>query len=345
MRVALVSPYSFERPGGVQTQVAELTERLRAAGHVAWVVAPGRTGPPQSRLVGRATSVPVNRSTALVSLDPKTVALTRRAIADADVVHLHEPFVPLTGPAAFLRRHPPILATFHADPSAFIRTAYRAASPMLGRVMQKLEAVTAVSRAAASAVRPFAGEVTIIPNGIDIGAHQIAVERDPHRIVFVGRDERRKGLDVLLAAWPAVHGSVPGAELTVIGAERAVRVPGVRFLGTVVGAEKRRHLAGAAVYCGPNLGGESFGLTLVEAMAAGCAPVISDLAPFRDVADGAARYVHADDPAALADALVRALTDEVATAAAGKRARRAARRYDWDNVLPLYVAMYQQVIG
>ena len=342
MKIAVVCPYSIEEPGGVQQQAAGLVEGLRLAGHRAWLVAPGRAGPPGAVLVGRPIKVRGNGSVAPIALHPATVPQTHRAVRDADLVHVHEPLLAPTSPAAFLGDRPPAVGTFHADPSPAVRKLYRAAAPALRRILSKLRAVTAVSETAASAIEGLVEEVISIPNGIDTRAFASSMARRPARVVFLGRDEPRKGLDVLLAAWRMVRSEVGEAELVVLGANRPNTHPGVRFLGPTRDSEKRRQLAEAAVYCGPNLGGESFGISLVEAMAAGCAPVTSDLPPFRQVAGDIARYAVAADPGSLANQLIAALGDTAGTERRGRAAVRAAARYDWQHVLPDYLDLYER---
>ncbi len=343
MKIAVVCPYSIEIPGGVQAQAIGLVEGIRAAGHEAWLVAPGVTGPPGAKLLGRSVGVKVNGSVAPIALSPATIGRVRRAVSDADVVHVHEPLVPLASPAAFLGHRPPTVGTFHADPSGAIRKLYRLAGPGLRRILARLQAVTAVSPSAASAVEQLVDGCIVIPNAVDTQSFSIDLARHPHRVVFVGRDEPRKGLDVLLAAWPLVRAEVPDAELVVLGADRAGSAESIRYLGLSVGEAKRRHLAEAAIYCGPNLGSESFGIGLVEAMAAGCAPVVSDLPAFRSVAGDTARYVPPANPQRLADALVASFRDPGGTRTRGRRAVAAAAIYDWRHILPKYLDLYARI--
>lgn len=343
MKIAVVCPYSIDEPGGVQQQAVGLVDGIRAAGHQAWLVAPGTTGAPDARLTGRPVRVRANGSVAPIALHPGTIARTRRAVRDADVVHVHEPLMVLTSPASFLGDGPPAVGTFHADPSDLMRRLYRLSAPVLRRVFSGLGVVTAVSRVAKSAVASLFDEVIVIPNAIDTGAFSPAAVRHPARVVFLGRDEPRKGLDVLLAAWPLVSAAVPDAELIVLGADRGAEHSGVRFFGPVGGREKRRQLAEAAVFCAPNLGGESFGISLVEAMAAGCAPVVSDLPAFRNVSGDVARYAAVANPTNLAAQLIEALRDRSGTQQRGRAARAAAAAYDWHHVLPQYLALYERV--
>ncbi len=343
MKIAVVCPYSIEIPGGVQAQAIGLVDGIRAAGHEAWLVAPGVTGPPGAKLLGRSVGVKVNGSVAPIALHPATIGRVRRAVSDADVVHVHEPLAPLASPAAFLGNRPPAVGTFHADPSGAIRKLYRLAGPGLKRILAGLQAVTAVSPSAASAVERLVDECVVIPNAVDTESFSSDMARQPHRVVFVGRDEPRKGLDVLLAAWPIVRVGVPDAELVVLGADRAGSAESIRYLGLSVGEEKRRHLAQAAIYCGPNLGSESFGIGLVEAMAAGCAPVVSDLAAFRSVAGATARYVPPSNPQRLADELVASLRDTGGTRTRGRQAVEKAAIYDWRHILPKYIDLYARL--
>jgi len=343
MRIAIVCPYSIDEPGGVQQQAIGLVEGIRAIGHEAWLVAPGTMGPPETKLIGRSIRVRANGSIAPIALHPAAVGKTRRAVRGADVIHIHEPLMSPISPAAYLGTDVPAVGTFHADPPARVRAFYRLAGPALRRVLSRLQAITAVSEAAASAVSHLVGDISLIPNAVDVGAFALQVERHPNRVVFLGRDEPRKGLDVLLAAWPMVRAAVQDAELVVLGADRGGQNNGIRYLGTIVGLEKRRQLAQAGIFCAPNLGGESFGIALVEAMAAGCAPVVSDLEPFRQVAASVARYVATGDPQSLAAQLIEALRDRRGSERQGEAAKQAAAAYDWRYVLPCYVELYERI--
>jgi phosphatidylinositol alpha-mannosyltransferase len=226
-----------------------------------------------------------------------------------------------------------------------VRKLYRVAAPFLRSILSQLRVVTAVSETAASAIHPLTRQVVLVPNAVDTGYFSLEVERRPQRVVFLGRDEPRKGLDVLLAAWPTVREAVKDAELVVLGVDRGAPDRGIRYLGSTSGIEKRTQLAGAMVFCAPNLRGESFGITLVEAMAAGCAPVVSDLSAFRQVAGEVARYAPVADPDRLAFQLIAALRDRTETEMRGRAAQAAAARFDWQHVLPMYLDLYRQAAG
>ncbi|HSG80066.1 MAG TPA: glycosyltransferase family 4 protein [Acidimicrobiia bacterium] len=341
MRVAVVSPYAFEAPGGVQDQVTRLVRWLLEEGHEAWAVGPGRAGPAGTRHVGGVVSVPTNRSRAPISVDPRVVGRIREAVEGADLVHVHEPLMPLVGVAAVLRSPVPTVGTFHADVGGIARQAYRIGRPLLRRMVRSMALTTAVSPVAAEAVAGFASP-RIVANGLDVDAYLSDADRDGHRVVFLGRDEPRKGLDVLLAAWPAVRAAVPGAELRVLGAERDAPLEGVAWVGRVSEADKRAELASAGVFCAPNLGGESFGIVLVEAMASGCRPVASDLPAFADVVGDAGLLVPAGDRGALASGLIAAIGDTGPEHRAAALER--ARAFDRPAVLGAYLDAYREAL-
>jgi len=338
VRVAVVSPYDLAAFGGVQDQVISLVCWLRARGHEAFAVAPGSGGPEGTIGVGAVTGVRANRSTAPITLDPRAVRRVAQAVADCDVVHVHEPLMPMASLAVLLADTPPRVGTFHADPGALGRGVYRGARPVLRRLVGRLRVSTAVSPVAQHAVAGFT-DARIVPNALDIGAYRPDTAKVPGRVVFVGRDEPRKGLDDLLQAWPLVRSRHPDAELHVVGAERPAGPDRVVFLGRIAEEEKRRELAEAEVLCAPNLGGESFGIILVEGMASGCALVASDLEAFRAVAGDVARLVPGGDVAGLGKAISAALTEP---AEGGAAALAAAPGFGHDAVFPRYLEAYRQ---
>jgi len=344
VKVALVCPYDLAVPGGVQGQVISLVQWLREAGHEAWAVAPGGGGPAGTRYLGPVVTVPTNRSRAPITLHPGAVRRLREAVAGAEVVHVHEPLVPLASTAALLGEGAPRVGTFHADPGAMVRRLYRGAAPLWRRLVRRLAVATAVSPVAAEGVGAFA-RVRVIPNGLDVSRYRVAAERVRRRVLFLGRDDLRKGLDILLQAWPVVAAAVPGAELRVLGASRPSGPEGVVFLGRVDEAAKLRELGEAAILCAPNLGGESFGLVVAEGLAAGCAVVASDLPAFRQVAGEAARLVPPGDADALGGALTQVLADEGEAARLAGMGRRAAVRFDRATVLEAYLAAYREARG
>jgi phosphatidylinositol alpha-mannosyltransferase len=344
MKVAVVCPYAFEAHGGVQDQVARIVRWLRDGGHEAWAVAPGSGGPDGTRHVGRFRNLPANRSKAPISLDLRMRGKVAAAVEDADVVHVHEPFMPMVSLGAVLAETPPKVGTFHADPGRIARGFYRGGAFVLGRLARRLDAITAVSDVAAGAISPFARPL-IVPNGIDLESYDVAgVERVPGRVLFVGRDDPRKGLDVLLEAWPIVREAYPAAALHVVGTERPDG-EGITFLGRVSEEHKAEELASASVMVTPNLGGESFGIVVLEGLASGCAVVASDLDAFRAVAGDAAAYVPVGDPGALADAIEGLLGSPDRVEALGRAGRGRSRRFGRDEVLRGYLEAYEAALA
>jgi phosphatidylinositol alpha-mannosyltransferase len=341
MRVALVCPYSLSRPGGVQTQVVGLAGAFQHRGHEVSVLAPLDDGmsplPPAIELVvtGRSVPLPANGSVAPVTVSPLAVRRGVRALRSTrpDVVHVHEPFAPGV-PLGLLVAGglPPEVATFHRSGSSLF---YRGLGPVVRRLGRRLAARCAVSVAArTTAASAVDGDIEVLFNGVDCDRYARADPWPSHRpvVLFLGRHEARKGLGVLLEAFDRLRGSggaddgggAGRAELWVAGdgpatAELRRRWPpdeDIRWLGTLTEDEKVRRLAAAEVLCAPSLGQESFGLVLLEAMAAGTVVVASDIPGYRDAAGGRAVLVPPGRADALADALAAVLE--------GRRAMTAA---------------------
>lgn len=352
MRVVLVSPYDLTVPGGVQGHVHRLAEALRDGGDEVLVVGAGvgSNRPPRSAGLGRTVRVAYNGSVAPIALGPQVAGRTRTAIRRLrpDVVHVHEPLVPAVGVAAASCPDAPVVATFHAWSDR--ARLYRAGRPLARRLVQPLAERIAVSSAAAAfhaeALGVDATAFTVIPNGVDVARfraardHPVAADdgrAEPSRadavssvcptVLFVGRLEQRKGLDVLLAAarrrWSdgqplrlLIVGDGPG--LTAARAAIPVAHRGdVEFLGRVDDAALVAAHARADLFVSPARGGESFGIVLLEAMAAGTPVIASDIPGYRTVVTDTvdARLVPAGDPDALA-----AMIDTL-HADAGQRAR------------------------
>ena len=344
MKIAVVSPYSLEHPGGVQVQAGLLVKWLRAEGQDAWLVAPGSQGGPDGTVyLGDTVGFRVNRSVARVRLTRGTTAAVGKAVAGADVVHIHEPFVPAVALGALAVPGLAKVGTFHADPGRGVRFLYSVLRRRWSSLAANLSVATAVSPVAAEAVSSIVGSVRIIPNAIDTAELDVAATRYPYRVAFLGRDEPRKGLGVLLDAWPAVRHLVPEAELVVMGARRPA-LAGVRFLGEVDDTSKMQELASAGAFVAPNTGGESFGLILLEAMAAGCAIVASDLPSFHYVAEDAAIYSRPGDAPALARALGTILRDEDVRSEYQRRSKGRVKAFDRRQVVSEYLKVYAQAV-
>ena len=345
MRVGLVCPYDMGAHGGVQDQVIRLAVWLRTAGHEAIIVGPGDCDLTGFVSVGPTTVVPANGATTPVALSPRAASRVVTALEDVDVAHVHEPLMPQVSLAALRHSPVPRVGTFHADTSIPAGLVYRLGRPLVARWLRRLSVITAVSPLAGRVV-DFTGRVRIVPNGIDVSDYS-SEDTAPKSVVFLGRNDPRKGLRVLLDAWPMVLTDHPDASLTVVGSDQpdVASMAGVAFAGRVPESEKLRHLARAAVYCAPNLGGESFGIVVAEAMAAGCAVVASGLPAFVRVAGEAARFVAPGDVEGLAGEISSLLANPDHAATLGAAARQAVRRFDGEVVAAAYIEAYLDAIA
>ncbi len=343
MKVGIVCPYDLGRFGGVQDQAIRLTRWLAAAGHSATLVGPGDEGPDGAVLLGRTTTVPANRAATPIGVDIRMLGRLQDHLGSMDVVHVHEPMMPVVGPAALQVEGPAKVATFHADPPRWARRAYRSMSAVARAILRPADVVTAVSPVAASAIAKVAPDCRIVPNGIDVSDYPDR-RGDPRHVVFLGRDDPRKGLSVLLKAWSYVIEAEPEARLTVVGARRERAPDGVTFLGPVSEERKRAELGAAGIFCAPNRGGESFGLVVLEGMAASCAVVASRIPAFTHVLDEAGIFAQPGDPVALADRLLRLLRNPDAVERFGAAARRRAAQFDGPVVAGRYLDAYAEAI-
>ncbi len=364
MRVGLVCPYSLDVPGGVQNHVKDLAEALVGLGHHVSVLAPSEREtdlPAYVVPVGRAVPVPYNGSVARLSFGPVVASRVRRWLREGrfDVLHLHEPATPSISLLALWAADGPIVATFH---SSNVRSrAMSASASMLRPSMEKITARIAVSEYARNTlVQHIGGEPVVIPNGVYVDRFAKATIRDDWRgdgptLAFVGRiDEPRKGLSLLLDAFPALAAEHPGLRLLVVGGgdvEAARRrlpaelADGVVFLGAVPDADKASVLRTADLYIAPNTGGESFGIVLIEAMAAGTPVLASDIPAFRRVlGDGAyGMSFRGGDVGDLTDRALALLGDATRRDALRDAAAAVVRRYDWSSVAAQIVQVYETV--
>lgn len=362
MRIGIVCPYSLDVAGGVQRHVLDLAAALRALGHTVEVLAPTTgTAPEFVTPAGRAVGVPYNGSVARVAFGPLTRHRTRRWLAahDFDVLHVHEPTTPSVSALALLDARGPVVATFHTstERSRVLAAFGPVARPLLERVTARI-AVSATARRVQ--VEHLGGDATEIPNGVDVArfAHGPALDLPPAvRVGYVGRfDEPRKGMPVLLAALRRVVAERPDVRLLVVGrgdGDRLRRAAGpglagrIDLLGPVDEATKAAALRSVAVFCAPHRGGESFGMVLTEAMAAGAPVLAADLESFRAVLDDgrAGALFPPGDDAALAAALTRLLDDETARARLAAAGRERAQRYDWPVVASDVLRVYRAAIA
>lgn len=352
MRVGLVSPYSVSVPGGVQSQVLGLASELRRRAHQVTVIAPV-DGPVPAGVTaaGRSISIPVNGSRASMAPHPWAARRTLQILRQGafDVVHLHEPLAPSITIPVLLARPGPLVGTFHA---AGDQTAYR----LLGRPLQwlarRLDARVAVSETAAAPARRYlGGSYEVLFNGIDTQRFDVkdAARVDAPTVLFLGRHEPRKGLEVLLDAMPLLP---PHISLWVAGPgtdsgrlrQRYSADPRICWLGSLTDDEKVARLRAASVVCLPSLHAESFGVVLLEAMAAGTPIVASDLPAYRSVTDDgrAAHLVPAAEPAALADGVLHVLHDTDLAQAQQAAGAAITERYSMRALAERYLAIYEQ---
>jgi len=366
MRIGLVCPYQWDVPGGVQYHVRDLAETLRPLGHHVQVLTPAEheeSLPPHVTFSGRAVPVPYNGSVAGVQFGLVSAARARRWLRDGrfDVVHVHEPASVSLSLLVCMIARGPIVATFHAATtrSKVLAALGPVARPWLERVTGRI-AVSDFARRVQ--VEHLGGDAVVIPNGVHVPAFAAGptlpgLRRggDVPTVGFLGRyDEPRKGLPVLLQAMRTVVGAHPTAQLLVAGRGDPAELdrlvgddlrPHVRLLGEVSEADKAAFLRSVDVYCAPGLLGESFGVVLVEAMAAGAPVLASDLDAFaRVLEDGAAGVlVRRGDPAALAGELAGLLGDPGRRARLSAAGTRAAAAYDWSVVAARILAVYETV--
>jgi phosphatidylinositol alpha-mannosyltransferase len=343
MKVGLVSPYDLGRPGGVQDQVIRLAGWLHEAGHEPRIVGPGTEGPDGAILLGATTVVPANRAKTPIRLDPRVGREIAVALADVDIIHVHEPLMPAVSPAALRVEGPVKVATFHADPPGWVRRLYRHGRSGVRLAVRNAAVITAVSPVAGSSIDGVV-DYRIIPNGIDVSLYETG-PKTPGKVAFLGRDDERKGLPVLLEAWPVVRDAVPDATLSVLGASREQPIAGVEFFGWVGDDVKQAELGAASVFCAPNLGGESFGIIVAEAMASGCAIVASSIPAFEHVAGPTARFVEPGNPEELAHQIIALLLDPSVTSHLGAAATERVQRFDGSSVAADYIGAYEDAIG
>jgi phosphatidylinositol alpha-mannosyltransferase len=376
MRIALVSPYSWTYPGGVTRHIESLAEQYIAAGHEVRVLSPvdpddrltrrmHRGARPSQRALpdylvplGRTLGFPSNGAVSNVAYGVSTVVALRRELESGyDVVHLHEPVAPIPGWDSLMTVDAPLVATFHCySENVFSNNLANVFGAR--RRLNRLHVRIAVSQAAAWTGRRFyGGTYRIIPNGVDVPEAAPALPAvdpaapAPLRIAFIGQAVERKGLPVLLRAFEALREHVP-ASLDVIGVDGEQLAPlmldprDVVAHGKCSDEEKQRVLAEADVLCAPSLGGESFGMVLTEAFAAGTPVVASDIAGYRDVVEHGVNglLVPRGDATALAEELRDLALDPARRARLAAAAAEAAPRYAWPRVAAEVLASYAAAI-
>jgi phosphatidylinositol alpha-mannosyltransferase len=367
LRIGIVCPYSWDIPGGVQAHVRDLAEQLLALGHHVAVLAPGDDDtpglPPYVSVAGKAVPIPYNGSVARLQFGLVSAARVRRWLRDGqfDVVHVHEPAPPSLSLLTCMIHDGPLVATFHA---ATVRSRFLSMfDTVLQPFLEKITGRIAVSAAARKViVEHLGGDAVVIPNGVAIARYRDAAPlpgypRAGGTIGFVGRyDEPRKGMDVLVGALDGLVTHRRGLRLLVAGRGEADeflgRLPArvserVDLLGQVSEPDKARLLRSVDVFCAPNTGRESFGVILLEAMAARAPVVASDIDPFRRVlgAGRAGRLFPVGEQAALANALVEVLDDAALRSRLVAAGEKAVAPYDWPLIAGEVLRVYELAIA
>jgi phosphatidylinositol alpha-mannosyltransferase len=370
VKIGIVVPFSWSYWGGVVEHAENQAAALRDRGHDVRILMGHDPPGPMTRFlhprsgrhgnlpagiipVGRSVVVPANGSLPNIVLSPRSIRRVREALSEErfDVLHLHEPMTPAVCVAALSFAQCPVVATWHA---AGDLGWMRGGRPVWGFLIDRVDARIAVSRMAAeSAARWLGPGFEIVPNGVVV-PEEADPERRAHQIVFIGRHDTRKGLPVLLRAWPAIHRAT-GARLRLIGTDplqyRLLQSrlrcdeAGIDVLGIVTNEVRTHELAASKLFVSPALGGESFGMVLVEAFATATPVIASDIPGFADVAvPAAATLVPPGDPEALAEAVVALLSDEQRRVAMGRAARELAEeRYAWPDVAGRLEEIYERV--
>jgi len=372
VKIAIVVPYSWSFWGGVVDHAEQQVLALRKLGADAWLIIgndppgsfthvlhPGvgrHLDPPEYVLpVGRSVIVPANGSLPNIVLSPTTALRVKRIFQRErfDLIHVHEPLTPAIGVAALALWPGPTVATFHASGDL---GWLRFARYTWGFLMDRIDRRIAVSdQARASAARWFPGEYQVVPNGVLVPAQADPADRENH-VVFIGRHEPRKGMPVLLRAWPEIHRRT-GARLRLVGADPlAVRLvvsrervssEGIDMLGVLTNDELTDELLRAKVQVASSLGGESFGMVLTRGLACAVPVVASDIPGYRAVMDDdVGVLVPPGEHVALADAVVDLLADEELRVKRGAAARALVQdRYAWERIAGRLRSIYEEAVA
>ena len=354
MKIGLVTPYVYPLPGGVTQHVRYLYENLRLRGHDVRILTSShglqRASEGDIIRIGKGFSMPVNGSVGTITLSPRFVSQVRAMLAreQFDLLHFHEPFVPFLSPIILRLSTSVNIATFHAYGG--FSPSYEFGSKVMKGEAARLHGRIAVSGAAKHFIdRYFPGDYKVIPNGVDVDKFQRAVpiarwQDGPQNLLFVGRFEPRKGLLELLKAYRILRKTGCECRLLVVGtgplgreARRYVatrRLKGVEFLGRVSDEEKAQLFRTADVFISPATGGESFGIVLLEAMAAGTAIVASDIHGYKGVLRRGREglLVPPREPREIAGSIARLLRDDELRAAMGEAGRERAAEFSWERV-------------
>jgi len=362
-RIGIVCPYGWDTPGGVQSHVRDLAEYLIREGHFVSVLAPAiddENLPEYVTSAGRPIAIPYNGAVARVLFGPIAFSRVRHWISQGnfDVLHLHEPAIPSISLLACWAAEGPLVGTFHA--AAKRQKVTFAVAPFLEPVIEKLNARIAVSEAARETLTEHLDtDAIVVPNGIYASLYRdgtLDSRWTGNTVGFIGRfEEPRKGLSVLIDALPSIIAEIPDIKIFIAGpGESADTVkdmqPSLRsrftFMGRISEHEKANFLASVGLYIAPNTGGESFGIILAEALAAGASVVASDIPAF-DSLLGHGEYgtlFESENPQDLAAKVIELLKNTEARKAIAERGKVYAQAFDWDVVADKIYDVYQMAM-
>lgn len=349
MKVGIICPYDWSYPGGVRTHILGQARALSSRGIEAEIIAPSARPDSGVFVVGKGVPIPANRSIARIcfSHSAKKRVEERLERGDIQLLHLHEPLIPSVSLLALMGSELPVVATFHASRERSL--GYALGSQVLGKWAEKIGERIVVSEAARSLVgQYFPGQFELIPNGVDLTRYRGA-EPDPEIlslkpfVLFVGRPEARKGFGVMMRAMKSVRKSVD-VNLVVVGSERKHSPKWVTGLGRVEQERLPGIYAAADLFCAPSLGGESFGIVLVEAMAAGTPVVASDIPGYREAAGGAGLLVPAGDGERLGERITDVLSEEGLAREMADKGKRRAAQLDWDLLSERLMEVYRRAM-
>ena len=362
-RIGIVCPYGWDTPGGVQSHVGDLAQYLIRQGHYVSVLAPAIDEdnlPDFVTSAGRPIAIPYNGAVARVLFGPIAFSRVRQWIANGnfDVLHLHEPAIPSISLLACWAAEGPMVGTFHA--AAKRQKVTFAVAPILEPVIEKLTARIAVSEAARETLTEhLETDAIVVPNGIyaDLYRDGVIDQRwTGNTLGFIGRfEEKRKGLDVLVAALPSIIAKFPDLKVFVAGPGDAQEVlkeidpylhSRFEFLGRISESEKANFLASVGLYIAPNTGGESFGIILAEALAGGASVVASDIPAFDSLLGHGAygTLFTSEDSQDLAKKVISLLGDEESRRAIAQRGKKYAQEFDWDVVAEKIYDVYEMAM-
>jgi phosphatidylinositol alpha-mannosyltransferase len=351
MKVGIVCPYDWGTPGGVKTHIWGLAGALDRNGIETEILAPSNSQEKDIYRLGSTVSIPANGSIARICFSNRARTRIRERLGrgDIDLLHLHEPLIPSTSMLALLTSEIPSVATFHASaPRSF---GYAVAKRLLARMARRLEERIVVSPSARNLIsKYFEGNFHVIPNGVEyarysVGKPKEVLESIKPFVLFLGRAESRKGYPVLIDAMKILRAE-HDIGLVVAGPSRPDFLPPwAHYIGTVSEEDKPNVYASADLYCAPSLGGESFGVVLLEAMAAGVPVVCSDLHAYVEAAGGAAVHARVAEPADFAEKLALVLTDRRLQSELREKGRERAKQFDWDLLSERVREVYEAALS